>query len=560
MIKKSPRAIFLRWFQSHRPKLLESRAGTEPDENFYVARPNISSAVEDLLDRRLSFCLYGAPGQGKTQFLYTILKDRKVILIECQSKLKRPQIYRIILSRVGYSVEIGQKRQATINADGGISIFETGFKTKKSNFTERSTTSVTVDLGNPTELAHVLANIVDPPCIVLNNFHDLNGNTKRNTLRDLQFLSESSDVQFAIVGNWSESYYLDQYCPGFSSKFHMVKFPVWTKSELTQFAREYCDHYKLDQLPEEQLAALVEEADSDLTYFSSFLNIIQDVDPSHMIVNRPEFSEPNIVNLLSAAKEQLFNRNRSVFYDRISSFVQKDAGVCFVWRPDVTLKEVPNPNYVHSPAAEVSTHTRQAVAQFDDSGRPRTMEVAVVGYSLTPLSLSRRLIMMASQTCQAGKKAFGLDELRKHIEKVALSDTVEIDSLALARNVRRTIDIQRRSGIFPVLLSVSPSGDKIRVDDRLFVEFLKRESNEDLLDAIGDIEVEMAHGRHKRAVRTITQEKTNDRLTLFRDVVAEALSNKEDPPWPWVDDWNAIGERAVRVFSANEPHILPPGD
>src|SRR5580765_1316705 len=70
----------------------------------YVSRLRIEKVIAASLAQNDNLVIYGPPRQGKTTLLTRQLTGGNAVFIECRPGFKRTQIYRVVLSSLGYAV------------------------------------------------------------------------------------------------------------------------------------------------------------------------------------------------------------------------------------------------------------------------------------------------------------------------------------------------------------------------------------------------------------------------------------------------------------------------
>src|ERR1017187_917170 len=78
-------------------------------DSAYISRPTIEEALAGFVSRGENLALYGPSHQGKTLLLNRQMPSDTVV-IECRPDFKRAQIYRVIMSSLGYAVLVEKKK------------------------------------------------------------------------------------------------------------------------------------------------------------------------------------------------------------------------------------------------------------------------------------------------------------------------------------------------------------------------------------------------------------------------------------------------------------------
>lgn len=180
--------------------------------------------------------IYGPPHLGKTVLLTQQLGTADFIYIGCRPGFKRAQIYRVLLSSLGYALLVEKKRRGKASTTVKFGIGSIGVEAGAEGEMEQMMQSVTIDLKNASEVAHLISRIKRPPRVVLDNFQLLDRGTKENLLFDLAFLSERRSIQVVIVGAWSQEDYLEEIEPAVAGRFRYIEISPWSNPELREAA------------------------------------------------------------------------------------------------------------------------------------------------------------------------------------------------------------------------------------------------------------------------------------------------------------------------------------
>ncbi len=201
----------------------------------FVDRRNYNAELRERLERRESIVIFGPPRQGKTTLVARHLNSDNSIYVECQPGFKRTQIYRLILSNLGYAITLESKsrRKGSCNID--IGLFGNKFTGAAEGEMEKNWQQINIDLGNASEVAHLISRIPEVPCIIFNHFDLLDKNTQINLLFDLVFFIERSKLRFVIVGSWTNDDYLDVLESSISGKISRVMVDFWSPDEMREF-------------------------------------------------------------------------------------------------------------------------------------------------------------------------------------------------------------------------------------------------------------------------------------------------------------------------------------
>ena len=204
----------------------------------YVARPNLEAALAGFVARGENLVLYGPTHQGKTMLL-TRQMPSDTVVIECRPDFKRAQIYRVIMSSLGYAVLVEKKKsgKASTTVKLGVGVFKG--EANAEGGLEQTLQPVTVDLKNSSEVAILISRIKNLPWIVLNNFQLLDSRTKRTLLFDLVTFADRPGMRILIVGSWPNEDYLEELEPALAGRFRYLEVPMWTEDELRKATAQW---------------------------------------------------------------------------------------------------------------------------------------------------------------------------------------------------------------------------------------------------------------------------------------------------------------------------------
>lgn len=133
--------------------LLTKGSTQDMKDPFYFARPQIEKLLTNALSQSNSLVIYGPSHQGKTTLLTRHRTPADSIYVECRPGFKRTQIYRVVLSSLGYAVltEKTKRGKATTTVKFGVTAL--GGEASAEEELDQTMQAITIDLKNPSEVA-----------------------------------------------------------------------------------------------------------------------------------------------------------------------------------------------------------------------------------------------------------------------------------------------------------------------------------------------------------------------------------------------------------------------
>ena len=175
------------------------------------------------------------------------MRDEDYILIQCQNGWGLDKLAEGILKEAGYSVEVSSQKtvenKSKLTARISTKLKALGFGEAGSDIgaeTEASTSStrilqpLTLDPGDPNDLAAALSAINFNKFIVLEDFHYLPQETQENYSFFLKTLHERSKICFIIVAVWREENRLILLNGDLTGRLVSVDADEWSPEELRE--------------------------------------------------------------------------------------------------------------------------------------------------------------------------------------------------------------------------------------------------------------------------------------------------------------------------------------
>jgi hypothetical protein len=446
----------------------------------YFPRLNVEPEVKKRLARRDNFVLYGPARQGKTMLLSACLPIRDSIYIECRPDFKRPHLYRLILASLGYSISTEKKRKQKADYKIKFGLLGTNMGAGVDLEQERTLQEINVDLKNPSEVAHLISRIPNLPYVVLNGFHLLDPNTKKNFLFDLAFFAERSEIRFIIVGSWLQVDYLEAIEPAITGKLHYIPVPFWAAEELRAAHRFWCDRQVIKPVLPEILEEMISLSGGDIALFAALMAMPPASSIDSLRRDAIELVVSRSLRGLEARIEELLNRREIAFsYDAIHTEIALEA----------------NPNFHPIPGATDATYQRVAInpetgrpfskreeVKIDATGTPQYRENVNVTRVTRVGRIGDFVLYKFYQAVRAGSDTLQLSELVAEFMRDYLPDSIGIDAAKLTAIFLQIHEAQRLAPISPPLIEVTSDARALHIADRRFYLTLKSMGPDDFED------------------------------------------------------------------------------
>lgn len=444
----------------------------------HYPRPDQVEAIKDIIRRKQNVVVHGPPRQGKTSRLLEAIDGEQVLYIECRPGFKRTHIYRLILSSLGYSMSVSNKRNAKLGVK--LSIPGTSISGEGGTTTERVFQEVTIDLKNASEVAHVISRIQQPPIVVLNAFHMLNADTMVNLLMDIAFYSERSNLRFIIVGSWNDVDHLESIEPSIAGKLHYVQIPYWSVDQLRLAHSWICEHRNHPPLSADRLDRILDLSGGDI----SLLAELTDIAPG---ISAEAFQ--------AEAARLSVARSRRGLETRLGQFLSRRAFSLYYSTVDLTLDYQTNTKFTRNPAgsraryrtttidpATGNTYPDGRKVRLDADGNPEFRLVAKGEFVRRGVYFGRFLLESLHAAARDNLDRLSVKELSQAMVDQLLSDGVAVDVGKIAERIQELGETQRKELIMPPLIAVDPVAGTIAIADRRLFITLASMQPEELAD------------------------------------------------------------------------------
>lgn len=454
----------------------------------YVARPNLEAALAGFIARGENLVLYGPTHQGKTMLL-TRQMPSDTVVIECRPDFKRAQIYRVIMSSLGYAVLVEKKKsgKASTTVKLGVGVFKG--EANAEGGLEQTLQPVTVDLKNSSEVAILISRIKNLPWIVLNNFQLLDSRTKRTLLFDLVTFADRPGMRILIVGSWPNEDYLEELEPALAGRFRYLEVPMWTEDELRKAAAQWTSNARKPHAGD--IEEFLDLAGGDISLFRAL------VDAS--VSKGSSAGKTASDGSATSVQDVVVGRFRRGLSSKLQSiFAERDSYVGYVTL-EPTIERALNPKF--TPIAglaesdylptSINPETGQPWANggefpMDENKNAQYVEQTVDKPVSTQVDIVRYLFAQFHEAVQKEVCKIEIDTLVQEFGSYQTMKPTELDASKLRAALLRFAEVQREALVVPALLNVSSSGETMEITDRRFILFLKGIDIEDLMELMDE--------------------------------------------------------------------------
>jgi hypothetical protein len=528
------------------PAVIETATAVAADnDRLYFARQTCETALEYSLARRDNIVLYGPARQGKTTLLGECLALRDCIYIECRPDFKRPHLYRLILSSLGYSVSIEKKKRQKAQYSVKFGLFGTNMNAGIDADSERTLQEINIDLKNPSEVAHLISRIPHIPYVILNGFHALNPETKRSVLFDFVFFAERSDIRYIIVGSWMNVDYLEIIEPAVAGKLQYVFVPYWSKDELVAAYDHWRDRNAVHAVSEEILEEMILLSGGDISLFVALVMMpkMESLDKfktetSALVVGR------SLPSLERKIQELFMRRELALSYGMITTDFELEPNPAFqsiqgAKAGDYHLITInPETGRPYPDAMQVA---------IDADGNPQYRETAKAELATRRAEVGSFLIKKSYSAVQEGSGALELKELATKFQHEQIPMAVAVDATKLRDVFLKIEEAQRRIPISPPLFTVDRPSGIINISDRRFYLTLKSMEQEEFDEWIERHEPDETP-KPRRSARVSADIPPSELARMLADASHAVLSKLESPKGPYGAE--LIGHRTRRSSRA----------
>ena len=208
----------------------------------YVERENVDVLFRNNLSRNKHITIFGSSKQGKTCLRKHCLNNDDYILVQCSNKWTLSDLNTNILKRAGYEIEVSTKAStsgkakiiATFKHLLGIGELSGAGEIENTEESEVNRKRLELDSEDVNDIIAALHEIAFNKIIVLEDFHYLKDETKRDFSIELKAFHENSELCFVVVGVWLDENKLTILNGDLTGRVISINADSWSKNELIQ--------------------------------------------------------------------------------------------------------------------------------------------------------------------------------------------------------------------------------------------------------------------------------------------------------------------------------------
>ena len=392
----------------------------------YVIREHADQQFIDALTEDSHLVIHGSSKQGKTSLRKSNLNEGDYIDLTCSNNWTLEDLHLSILKEAGYSVTVSESK--TINGNSKVRlIFElpfigggaADFEYEKAKQINKK--NLELDPSDVNDVIRSLKDINFKKYIVIEDFHYLPEETQIDFSVALKAFHESSDLCFIIVGVWLEEDRLTVHNGDLTGRVISINADLWTSEDL--------DNLFLNS--------------------ESLLNI--------------SFTE----SFKDAVKN---NCNGSIFL--VQQLCHK---ACKVMDITSTCTDTVNVGDNFDVQGEIKT-----ILENQNSRYYRFISDFSAGFDQTELELYKWILYaIINVDVSTLEKGFTAAAIRRAIEQKHPKRS-SISHKKLIQALRKSVDLQVKNKIQPIVFEYDNNTEKVTVVDRSFILWLAYQDKEEL--------------------------------------------------------------------------------
>lgn len=434
--------------------------GTRQGKHFFD-RPQLTQRLKSALRSGNHVLLYGPPRQGKTAIYNNCLGDAKVCFVDGADEPKRKEIYRMLLSFLGCSIAVEEKRKKKYGLNVGVKLFSASVGGDGGGEVETVVKQVEIDIGNPSELAHLIAGIGMAPIVLINNFQCLEKGVQRSILQDMCFFHESSNIRFVLVGSWDDELYLERVCPQVSVCVDKVLFDYWPEAELVGLG-QHCNAQLAAPLDTKIYQLIAAESGGNVDAFCRLCILYLGLRSRGEVPQNPDANW-----LSSVSSDYRFNWFRALYVPRLGELaVHGDMVIDY----KVEVEKV------------VDDTDQDDDTDKKNDGDGKTMVVEELRSHFVGAWL---LNYCAATDAKAKSFQLSIDDLCETFSKEVLAQATHVNRRRLRRVFQGVEEVQRDLNIVPRLFTLGSGGLSLLIsapDLQLYLSKVNKDEFADMLE------------------------------------------------------------------------------
>lgn len=430
--------------------------------------------------------IYGPSGQGKTTLIRDLTSRKDVLLLDCRSSLARKDVYRIILSKSGYSIALERTKTGKFGGKATIKIFGTGFDGDSSGEFESKFQQLQADLTKATEVCALLKETNAPKYVVLNNFDFLSPETQDAIAEELGVFEEQSSLRFVIIGRWADRYLVEKLNPELSGRLEKILVPMWSRDDMKGYLKHCCGISDADEIPEESLEYICDVSNGDIGVFNRICCVYYEA-----LLSR----DMNLEALRQLVKEYLVDQFLDINLTRIIDFLfLRDLLVSFSVTRDIVRQRpktivADDVDKLEETAKTLGIEIEHTAVQLTNTGKysytyredytdkQRTDYGVYLGYWLF-----QKFIHIEGLTHESN---FPIEKLISDFSREYLVGANQVDFRKLKKCLLDIRQAQAKGGVFPEFLRLNEGEKSVSISDRQFIAYCQ---NIDRVEFQGEIQ------------------------------------------------------------------------
>lgn len=199
----------------------------------YVERPHVDEVFIETLLQENHIVIYGSSKQGKTSLRKKHLEENDAVVITCDNNWSIADLQLAILKKVGFTIE----DSTNIKVDGslkikfkipGIAEIEAGGGAGR----DKKTHDFAINSNDINDIIHVINKVGFSKYIILEEFHYLPIQTQRDFSITLKAYHELSKVCFIIIGVWLENDRITAANGDLTGRVKSINADLWKNDDL----------------------------------------------------------------------------------------------------------------------------------------------------------------------------------------------------------------------------------------------------------------------------------------------------------------------------------------
>lgn len=201
----------------------------------YVQRDHVDDVFIETLLQENHIVIYGSSKQGKTSLRKRYLEEKESVVIACDNNWSIADLQLAILKKIGFSIE----DSTNVKVDGSLKIkfkipgfaeVETGGGVSR----DKKTHDYAINVNDVNDIIDVINQVKFDKYIILEEFHYLPLHTQKDFSITLKAYHELSKVCFIIIGVWLENDRITSANGDLTGRVKSINADLWKDENLNQ--------------------------------------------------------------------------------------------------------------------------------------------------------------------------------------------------------------------------------------------------------------------------------------------------------------------------------------